>query len=113
MDLLGLVPLAAAVYAVIAVAEIYPFPNTDEESLVRAVVALLAGVIVVKETFFPARLAPHPAVARGTLGVLAVLALGCYYHFGSAQFMDVAKGRLSLVHTWDMRNYFPTVEVLR
>jgi hypothetical protein len=110
MSLLGLVPVATAIWATIAVAGIYPFANTDEESLVRAVVALLAGVLVVKESFLPAQAAPHPAVARGTLGVLAVLALGCYYHFGSAQFMDVAKGRLSIVHTWDMRNYFPTAK---
>jgi hypothetical protein len=113
MDLLAVVPVGAAIWAVVALAEIYPFPNTDEESLVRAVVALLAGILVVKETWLPARAAPRPAVARGTLGVLAVLALGCYYHFGSAQFMDVTKGRLSVVHTWDMRNYFPTAKYFK
>lgn len=110
IDLLAVVPIAAALHAAVALAEIYPFPNTDEESLVRAVVAALAAVLVVKETFLPERFAPKPAVARATLGVLALAALGCYYHFGAAQFLDVAKGRPSIVHTWDMRNYFPTVK---
>ncbi|HEY0706268.1 MAG TPA: hypothetical protein VGG33_05690, partial [Polyangia bacterium] len=107
---LAVAPILAAINAVVALAEIYPFPNTNEESLVRGVVALLAGVLVAKEAFFPARLGPDPRVARITQWTLAVLALGCYYHFGSAQFMDQAKGRLSVVHTWDMRNYFPTVK---
>jgi hypothetical protein len=110
---LGVVPVLAFVHAVVKVAEIYPFPNTDEESLVRAVVAFVAGVLVIKEAFFPARLAPHPKVARASLGLLAVLAVGCYYHFGSNQFMDAAKGRLTVVHTWDMRNYFPTVKYFK
>ncbi len=110
LDLLAVVPIAAALRAAVALAEIYPFPNTDVESLMRAVVAVLAGVLVVKETFLPVRFAAKPAVARATLGILAVLALACYYHFGAAQFLDVAKGRPSIVHTWDMRNYFPTVK---
>lgn len=111
--LLALAPIAAFVNAVVAVAAIYPFANTDEESLVRGVVALLAGVLVVKESFVPQRWRPDARVSRGTLGLLAVLALGCYYHFGSAQFMDVAKGRLTIVHTWDMRNYFPSVKYFK
>ncbi len=110
---LGLVPIAAAVNAAVHIASIWPFPNTDEEALVRAVVALLAGVIVVKETFFPPAARPDPRVARSTLTALALLALACYYHFGSAQFLDVTKGRLSIVHTWDMRNYFPTVKYFK
>ncbi len=110
IDLVAVVPLAAALHAALALAEIHPFPNSDEEALMRAVVALLAGLLVVKETFLPERFAPRPAVARVTLGLLALLALACYYHFGSAQFVDVAKGRPSIVHTWDMRNYFPTVK---
>jgi hypothetical protein len=113
LDLLAIAPIASLIWAFVALADIYPFPNTDEESLVRAVVALLAGVLVIKETFLPAQAAPRPAVARGTLAALALLGLGCYYHFGSAQFMDVAKGRLSVVHTWDMRNYFPTAKYFK
>ncbi len=110
IGLLAVVPIAAALHAAVALAEIYPFPNTDEESLVRAVVALLAGLLVVKETFLPERFAPEPAVSRVTLGILALSAVACYYHFGAAQFLDAAKGRPSIVHTWDMRNYFPTVK---
>ena len=110
IDLVAVVPIAAVLYTVVAIAEIHPFPNSDEEAMLRAVVALLAGLLVVKETFVPERYAPKPAVARATLGILALAALGCYYHFGSGQFLDVAKARPTIVHTWDMRNYFPTVK---
>ena len=43
----------------------------------------------------------------GILGLLALGAFGTYYHFGMPQFFDQAKGRRTLVHTWDMRHYFP------
>jgi hypothetical protein len=99
--------------AISALAELYPFANSDEESLVRAIVALLAGALVVKEAFVPPTLAAHPRVARLTLGVLAVVAVGCYYHFGAAQFQDAAKGRRTVVHTWDMRHYFPTAKYFK
>ncbi|MBC8134236.1 MAG: hypothetical protein H7X95_14735 [Deltaproteobacteria bacterium] len=38
------------------------------------------------------------------------MSVGCYYHFGMPQFRDEAKGRISLVHPWDMRNYFPVAK---
>jgi hypothetical protein len=109
----GAAALLAGGVAVLAVAEIYPFANSDEESIVRAVVAIIAGVLVLKEAFFKESAAPDPRVARAIQAVLAVAALGCYYHFASLQFHDVAKGRRTLVHTWDMRNYFPTVKYFR
>src|SRR4029079_12185321 len=37
----------------------------------------------------------------------------CYYHFGALQFWDAAKGRHSLVHTFDMRHYFPLAKYFR
>ena len=110
VDALAALPILAFLHAGWKAAEIYPFPNTLEESMVRAVVAFVAGVLVVKECFLPARLAPHPRVALASLVLLAALALGCYYHFGSNQFLDAAKGRRTFVHTWDMRNYFPTAK---
>jgi hypothetical protein len=40
----------------------------------------------------------------------AVTAFGTYYHFGMPQFFDQAKGRRTLVHTWDMRHYYPVAK---
>ena len=111
--ILAAIPVAAGIAAASALADIYPFDNTDEESLVRAVVAFLAGVVVIKETFYRLDQAPNPRVNKITLGLLALLSIACYYHFGKAQFMDVAKGRRTLVHTWDMRHYYPTAKYFK
>ena len=102
--------VSAGVLAARACAEIQSFANSDQESLVRGIVAGLAAVLVGKESLLSKGHAPHPRVARISRGLLAVLALGCYYHFASLQFYDVSKGRRTLVHTWDMRNYFPTAK---
>jgi hypothetical protein len=111
----GLLALAvvAGISAFASFLEIGRFANTLEESLLRAIVAALAGLLVVKEAFFPEAWRPQPRVARGLLGVLAVLAFGCYYHFGDLQFRDHAKGRDTLVHTFDMRHYFPTAKYFK
>jgi hypothetical protein len=111
--LVGGATVLAGVMTTFALVEIYPFANTNEESLLRAVVAAIAGVLVAKEALFSPSHAPHPRVTKITLGVLAVLAVGCYYHFASPQFMDHAKGRRTLVHTFDMRHYFPTAKYFR
>jgi hypothetical protein len=108
--LLAALALGLAAIAARACADLYPFANTRQESLVRALVAALAGVLIVKESLLKARQAPDPRVAVVSLGLLAALALGCYYHFGSLQFYDQGKGRFTLAHSWDMRNYFPTVK---
>ena len=113
MDLLAVPPVRLCHLDRHRLAEIYPFPNTDEDPWCARWSRSLAGVLVIKESSSCLAWPPHPPVARGTLGVLAVLALGCYYHFGSDQFMDVAKGRLTIVHTWDMRNYFPTAKYFK
>jgi hypothetical protein len=111
--LLLLVPVALGFQAAAALWEMYPFSNTTEESLVRAVVAAMALALVVKEAFLPSSWSPHPTFARATLGLLALLSVACYYHFGSAQFFDVTKQRRTVVHTWDMRNYFPTIKYFK
>jgi hypothetical protein len=48
-----------------------------------------------------------------TLVFCAVTAFGTYYHFGMPQFFDQAKGRRTLVHTWDMRHYYPVAKYFR
>ena len=110
--LAGLAVLAGG-SAVATFLEIGHIANTNEESLLRAIVAALAGILALKEAFLPEGWRPHPRVAKATLGVLALLGLGCYYHFGDLQFRDHAKGRDTLVHTFDMRHYFPTAKYFK
>ena len=95
----------------IELAGLYPFP--EQEPQLRALVALLATLILAKEAFFKKVWEPHKAVVLGTLAVCALTAFGTYYHFGMPQFMDQAKGRRTLVHTWDMRHYFPVAKYFR
>jgi hypothetical protein len=106
--LMAAVPLVVGVRAVMTLVEIYPI--FGEESLLRGLVALIALAVVVKEGFFPERHRAHPWVVKVTLGLLAVLAVGCYYHFAAPQFYDVSKGRRTFVHTVDMRHYYPTAK---
>jgi hypothetical protein len=91
--------------------ELYPFFN--QEPPLRALVAALAGLVVIKEAFLSKRWAPHRLVSLGTLSFCAVVAFGTYYHFGMPQFFDQAKGRRTLVHTWDMRHYYPVAKYFR
>jgi len=91
--------------------ELYPFFN--QEPPLRALVAALAGLVVIKEAFLSKRWAPHRLVSLATLSFCAVVAFGTYYHFGMPQFFDQAKGRRTLVHTWDMRHYYPVAKYFR
>jgi hypothetical protein len=109
---LGLVPLAVAVFNLLPnLVALYPLFGV--ETALRASIAALAAVVVVREAFSPPSHQLDRRVARGVLGLLALGALGCYYHFGSLQFWDAAKGRKSLVHTFDMRHYFPVAKYFR
>jgi hypothetical protein len=88
--------------------DLYPFFN--QEPPLRALVAGLAALVVIKEAFLSKRWEPHRAVSLATLAFCAVTAFGTYYHFGMPQFFDQAKGRRTLVHTWDMRHYYPVAK---
>jgi hypothetical protein len=105
---LGLVPLGASYLLARDLAEIYPF--FDVEPALRAAIAIVAGAVLIKEAFFPLRLAPDPRVTRAVLAFLALSAVGSYYHFGALQFNDAAHGRRTFVHTFDMRHYFPVAK---
>lgn len=91
--------------------DLYPF--FDQEPPLRALAAGLAALVVVKEAFMSKRWAPHRAVSLATLAFCAFTAFGTYYHFGMPQFFDQAKGRRTLVHTWDMRHYYPVAKYFR
>ena len=90
---------------------LYPF--VDQEPSLRALLVALAALVAIKEAFFPEAAAPHRRVVLGTLGFCAAAAFATYYHFGTPQFFDDAKGRRTLVHTWAMRHDFPTAKYFR
>jgi len=91
-------------------AHLYPF--FEQEPALRALLAALAGVLALREAFFK-NAEPHPKLVLGTLGFCAAMAFATYTHFGAPQFFDEAKGRHTLVNTWDMRQYFPTAKYFR
>ncbi|HEY5285076.1 MAG TPA: hypothetical protein VIM14_19945, partial [Polyangia bacterium] len=88
-------------------------PFFEQEPPLRALAAALAALVVIKEAFLSKRWAPHRTVSLATLVFCAVTAFGTYYHFGMPQFFDQAKGRRTLVHTWDMRHYYPVAKYFR
>jgi hypothetical protein len=95
------------------VADLVELFDFSREPPLRAMAAGLAAVVLVKETFFSNRWAPHRAVTLATLVLCAATAVGSYYHFGMLQFGDHAKGRRTFVHTFDMRHYFPLAKYFR
>ena len=92
-------------------ANAYPF--FDQEPQLRALVAALAALVVIKEALLKRFGEPHRAAVIGTLALCAVTAFGTYYHFGMPQFLDHAKGRRTLVHTWDMGQVLPRTALRR
>ncbi len=111
--LFGVGVIGVGLFAVSKLVPLYPLFQINLqneqtfESLIRAIVAAIAGALIFKETFARAAAAPHPKVRNAVLGVLALLAFGSYYHFGSAQFWNAEAGRRTHVHTWDLRHYVP------
>ncbi len=99
---------AAALWAAWQYAQLYPF--FKEEPALRAALAWLAALIALREGFAQSGREPSPRLMTGWLTAFAMLAIGCYYHFGMPQFWDQAKGRRTLVHTFDMRHYFPVAK---
>ena len=106
--LLAIVPIVALAAASVALAEIRPFFALEPD--LRAVVALLALLLVSLEAFAPERFAPRPRIALSTLAVLAAISAGCWLHFGSPQFRHAAEERPTRVHMTDMRHYFPSAK---
>jgi len=107
-----ILPAAAAGWMLtVELARLYPF--VDQEPALRALLAALVALLAVKEIFFKEDAAPHRTVVLGTLGFCAMAAFATYYHFGTPQFFDEAKGRRTFVHTWAMRHDFPTAKYFR
>jgi hypothetical protein len=108
---LGSLALLSAVIATQALWQRYPI--FEEEPLLRGLIALLAGGIALREGFGNTLGAARRRAHTGLLGLLALLAVGCYYHFGTYQFWDQANARPTGWHTFDMRHYFPQAKYFK
>lgn len=73
----------------------------------RACVAMLAALALLRERLWRGRWPAHPAFITGTLGVSAALALWCFLNLGTPQFHDAGARRATWLHHYDMRTYFP------
>ena len=102
---------AAGLMLAMELARLYPF--FDQEASLRALLAVLAAFVALKEAFFKEAAAPHRKVVLGTLGFCAVMAFATYYHFGASQFFDESTGRRTFVHTGAMHNDFPSAKYFR
>lgn len=109
VGLLVLVPAAIALSAAADLWQLWPLEES-EQTYVRALIAAIAATLVLREYFAPERYPVRPRAVVPMLGLLAVVAVASYYHFGMPQFRDNAKGRQTLVHPWDMRVYFPVAK---
>lgn len=107
--LLVVVPVGIALSATLDLWQMWPLEES-EQTYVRAIVAAIAAVLMLREYFWPERYPVRPKLVVPTLGLLALVSVGAYYHFGMPQFRDNAKGRQTLVHPWDMRVYFPVAK---
>jgi hypothetical protein len=105
-------------------------PGQREISLLRAFVALVAAVVVIRETMLPLLLgrlkkrffsgtsaAPDFSGHRGysllTLGICGLLALATFGNLGHPQFWDYKLEEPSRVHNFDMRVYFPVAKYFK
>jgi hypothetical protein len=105
---LGLLALGFAVFMIARVLpDAWPIDNRGV-SLVRAMVALVATVVLGWETFAPPRFAPDRRVSLGVLGVCGVLGLLAFYNLGHPQFWDGKTRSPSYVHYLDLRQYHQT-----
>ena len=106
---LGALGLLAAYGFFDAVRDAWPL-GSREISTVRCTLALVAMVAILRETFFPAKLAPHRGAILGALAVSAVLSFMAFYNLGHPQFWDSKRQEWTFVHFLDLRQYYPTAK---
>jgi hypothetical protein len=100
-------PVLAGVVTYQAVMGAWP-PGQAVIDALRAVSAAVGAVAVLRLSLGPESV--QPRFVTGTLAAMAFLALTTFYNMWQPQFEDVADGRATWVHTWDMRVYFPTAK---
>jgi hypothetical protein len=106
------IPVAAGISLGLKLAAMWPLDEA-EQSAIRAMVSVIAAAAVLREYFAPKNLAPRKGWTNAVLVLCAVLAVGTFYHFGMPQFRDASKGRVTAVHPWDMRVYYPVAKYFK
>jgi len=92
-----------------AVRDAWPLANR-EISTVRCTLALVATVAILRETFFPPKIAAHRGAVLGALAIAAVLSFMAFYNLGHPQFWDSKRQEWTFVHFLDLRQYYPTAK---
>lgn len=110
--LLVVVPIGLGISLVVQLVDLWPL-DENEQTLLRLVVAVLAATAILREMPWRGRFATDKRWTTGTLAVLSLVSVSCFYHLGAPQFRDESKGRLTLVHPWDMRVYFPVAKYFK
>jgi hypothetical protein len=98
--------LVSALLLAQAIGAAWPL-EARELSMLRAAMAGIAGLALLRELFLRKLLPAHPTAVFGTLAVAGVLAFGSFYNLGAPQFWNEKTERPEFVHTWDMRIYYP------
>jgi hypothetical protein len=82
-------------------------PDAGRIDFLRAAVALIAALAVLRELVARWRGEASRPVVLGVLALTAVLGPLCFLNGGRPQFHDVGKGRPTWLHHYDMRTYQP------
>jgi len=102
-----LVPVVSGYVVYDAVGSAWP-PGQPVIDMLRAVSAAVAAAAVLRLSWRPADVMPR--FVTGTLAAMALLALTTFFNMWQPQFDDVDNHRMTWVHTWDMRVYFPSAK---
>jgi hypothetical protein len=84
--------------------------ESREVSLVRAMVAFVAGMAVIREVFAPRKFPACKVITVSTLGITALLAVAAFFNLGQPQFWDKRADERTFIHPFDMRVYYPVAK---
>lgn len=106
---LALLPLLALADALFAVARAWPVEQR-QVSLVRGVMAGIAGLAIVREAFAPPRWPALKAAVFSCLAVAGVVSVLAFYNLGRPQFWNNQEQEPTPVHLLDLRQYYGTAK---
>lgn len=81
-----------------------------EVSLTRAVSAVLACGVMLRQLLGSEKYRPWKILQYGVLSMAALLSVSSFYNLGYPQFFDHKNAKPSVVHNYDMRVYFPVAK---
>ncbi len=105
-------PLGVGIWGLSLILELWPI-GAREISLLRATVAAIAGLAVLREALASRKYAANSQVILGALGVSAVIATLSFVNLLNPQFWDHRNNHKSVVHNFDMRVYYPVAKYFR